>query len=255
MSEERVKSGIIGLDELMEGGFPRGFSYAVVGGPGSGKTTFGAQYLCNGISSFGENGVYVTFDEPPYSISNNMKRFGWNLYDLESRGKFAFVDVSPIVGDRIGNFVVKSGFLGAEEFNVDSVIGVINDARRKVGAKRCVIDSITALQLQLKDEFETRVQTLKLIKALTEMKLTTILLAESEEERVDVQRFSITEFLAQGVILLHVYRIGDSAVRALEIRKIRGVKHLEKLCPFKITENGIEVYPQQTVFVKGILGY
>lgn len=89
-----------------------------------------------------------------------------------------------------------------------------------------------------------------MIKALTEMRLTTILLAEVPEERSDVQRFDITEFLAQGVVLLHVYRIGDSAVRALEIRKMRGVKHLEKLCPFKITSDGIEVYPQQTVFVK-----
>jgi len=250
MSEERVRSGILGLDEMIEGGFPRGFSYAIVGGPGSGKTTFGAQFIYKGASIFGENGIYVTFDEPPYSISNNMKRYGWNLYDLESRGKFSFVDVSPIMGERPGAYVVKSGFLGREEFNIDSVIGAINDARRKVNAKRCVIDSVTALQLQLRDEFETRVQTLKLIKALTEMKLTTLLLAEKQEERADVQRFSITDFLAQGVIILHIYRIGDSAVKALEIRKIRGVRHMEKLCPFKITDDGIEVYPQQTVFVK-----
>lgn len=250
MSEERVRSGILGLDELMEGGFPRGFSYAILGGPGSGKTTFGAQFICKGASIYGESGIYVTFDEPPYSITNNMRRYGWNFYDLENRGKFCFVDVSPIMSDKPGQYVVKSGFLGKEEFNVDGVIGAINEARRKVDAKRCVIDSMTALQLQLKDEFETRIQTLKLIKALTEMKLTTLLLTEKQEERIDVQKFSTTEFLAQGVIILNIYRIGDSAVRALEIRKMRGVKHMEKLCPLKITNEGIEVYPQQTVFVK-----
>ena len=250
MSEDRVKSGILGLDELMEGGFPRGFGYAIVGGPGSGKTTFGAQFLYKGASIYGENGIYLTFDEPPYSISNNMRRYNWNLYDLENRGKFAFIDASPIMGDTPGKYVIKSGLRGTEPFSVDGVIGLVNDVRRKVDAKRCVIDSISALQLRLRDEFEVRNQTLMLIKALTEMRLTTILLAEVAEERSDVQRFGITEFLAQGVVLLHVYRIGDSAVRALEIRKMRGVKHLEKLCPFKITEDGIEVYPQQTVFVK-----
>lgn len=250
MSEDRVKSGIIGLDELMEGGFPRGFGYAIVGGPGSGKTTFGAQFLYKGASIYEENGIYVTFDEPPYSISNNMRRYNWNLYDMENRGRFAFIDASPIMGDTPGKYVIKSGLRSTEPFSVDGVIGLVNDVRRKVDAKRCVIDSISALQLRLRDEFEVRNQTMMLIKALTEMRLTTVLLAEVAEERSDVQRFGITEFLAQGVVLLHVYRIGDSAVRALEIRKMRGVKHLEKLCPFKITSDGIEVYPQQTVFVK-----
>lgn len=250
MSEGRVKSGIIGLDDLMEGGFPRGFSYAIVGGPGSGKTTFGAQFLYKGASLYGENGIYLTFDEPPYSISNNMRRYGWNLYDMQDRGKLAFIDASPIIGDTPGKYVIRSGLQGTEPFSVDGVIGLVSDVRRKVDAKRCVIDSVSALQLRLRDEFEIRNQTMTLIKALTEMRLTTVLLAEVEEERSDVQRFSITEFLAQGIILLHVYRIGDSAVRALEIRKMRGVKHMEKLCPFKITEDGIEVFPQQTVFMR-----
>jgi len=250
MSEERVKSGIFGLDELMEGGFPPGFSYAVVGGPGCGKTTFGVQFLHKGITMYGENGIYVTFDEPPYSISNNMKRYNWNLYDLENRDKLVFVDASPVMAATPSKYAIKSEFKGAEPFDVDAVIGLINDARRKVDAKRCVIDSISALQLRLKDEFEIRQQTMRLTKALTEMRLTTFLLTEIQEEQADVQRFSLTEFLAQGVIFLHVYRIGDSSIRALEIRKMRGVKHLERLCPFKITSDGIEVYPQQAVFVK-----
>ena len=250
MSEDRVKSGILGLDELMEGGFPRGFSYAIVGGPGSGKTTFGAQFLYKGTTVYGENGIYLTFDEPPYSISNNMRRFNWNFYDMENRGKLAFIDASPIMGEVPGKYIIRSGLRGTEPFSIDGVIGLINDVRRKVDARRCVIDFISALQLRLRDDFEVREQTLMLTKALTEMRLTTILLAENLEERADVQRFGITEFLAQGVILLHVYRIGDSSVRALEIRKMRGVKHLEKLCPFKITSDGIEVYPQQAVFVR-----
>lgn len=60
------------------------------------------------------------------------------------------------------------------------------------------------LQLRIRDDFEVRRQTLMLIKALTEMKLTALLMVEAAEERADVQRFGTTEFLAQGVMILHI---------------------------------------------------
>jgi KaiC/GvpD/RAD55 family RecA-like ATPase len=248
LSEAKVRSGIIGLDELIEGGLPRGFSYAIVGGPGSGKTTFGAQFLFKGASLYGENGIYVTFEEPPHSIANNMMRFDWNFYDLESRGKIALVDASPIRSQTPSKYAVRGGPLGSEKFSIDGVLGVVMEARRNVNARRCVIDSISSLMLQFKDDFEMRHQVLTMIKALTEMGLTTLLMTERTEERMDVQRFGIAEFLCQGVILLHTYRFGDSMARVLEIRKMRGVKHSEKLCLFRITPEGIQVYPQETVF-------
>jgi len=102
--------------------------------------------------------------------------------------------------------------------------------------------------LQFRDDFELRQQVLTLIKALTEMGLTSLLMTERTEERLDVQQFGITDFLCQGVILLHMYRFGDSMAKVLEIRKMRGVKHSEKLCLYRITPDGIQVYPQETVF-------
>jgi len=84
---ERVKTGIKGLDELIEGGLPKGFSFLLLGGPGTGKTTFGVQYLYKGATEYGENGLYVTFDEPPYSITSNSQRYGWNLLEDEEEQK------------------------------------------------------------------------------------------------------------------------------------------------------------------------
>lgn len=247
---DRIKTGIDGLDDLIEGGLPRGYCYAIIGGPGTGKTTFGVQFISRGALNYKENGVYLTLEEPPYSIFKAALRFGWNLYDLEKRGVIALIDGSPVQDlTRPSRFVIKAG-LGSEEFSVDGLLGVINDARKKVNAERCVIDSLTALTLQYRDEFDTRQQILKLIKGLTEMRLTTLLLAESSEESMDVQRYSVIEFLAQGVIYLHSYRIRNSIVRALEVRKMRAVKIIQKICPYEFTQNGIHVYPREPVFTE-----
>jgi KaiC/GvpD/RAD55 family RecA-like ATPase len=253
MSEsERVKTGIKGLDELIEGGLPKGYSFLLLGGPGTGKTTFGVQYLYKGATEYGENGMYVTFDEPPYSITSNSQRYGWNLLDQEKQGKIAFVDASPIKRDtRTATFVPPSlgqSFLGAAKFKIEDVLAAVKEVKAKVNAKRCVIDSISALTLQYKDDFEIRQQTLHLIKDLTEMNLTTIMLAENPEDRQDMTRFGAEAFLAQGVIVLHMYRVEESNVKALEVRKMRGAKHTDRLCPYRITAEGIEVYPEETVF-------
>lgn len=252
MSENRCKTGIKGLDELIEGGLPRGYGFLLLGGPGTGKTTFGVQYLYKGATEYGENGMYVTFDEPPYSIITNSERYGWKLGEAEKEGKISFVDVSPIKREaKTSTFVPPSlgqSFLGAEKFKIDDVMAAIKEVKKKVGAKRCVIDSISALTLQYKDEFEIRQQTLRLVKDLTEMDLTTIMLAENPEDRQDMTRFGAEAFLAQGVIVLHMYRVEESNVKALEVRKMRGAKHTDRLCPYRITAEGIEVYPEETVF-------
>ena len=137
MLSERVKTGIKGLDELIEGGLPRGYGFLLLGGPGTGKTTFGIQYLYKGLTEYGENGMYVTFDEPPYSITTNSQRYGWNISDVEKQGKLAFVDVSPIKREaRPTTFVPPSlgqSFLGAEKFKIDDVMAAIKEVKKAGG--------------------------------------------------------------------------------------------------------------------------
>ncbi len=244
---ERIKSGIQGLDELIEGGFPKDFCYAIVGGPGAGKTIFGSQFIYHGISRYNENGLYITLEEPPHSIANNMLRFGWNFYELEKREKLALINATPIKEPGQSKYTLK-GELVTEAFDVDGLLGLIAEAKRKINAKRCVIDSLTALSLKYKEEFEMRQQSLKLIRGLMEMNLTTLLLTEKSEESADQKKFSPVEFLAQGIIHLHVYRIRDFIIRAVEVRKMRGTKIINKLCLYDFTEQGIMVYPQETIF-------
>jgi len=262
LEKARVPTGIAGLDEIIEGGLPAGYCYAVVGGPGAGKTIFGAQFVHKGITVFQENGVYVTFEEPPGSIIAAMRRFGWNLLEEQSQGRLALIDASPISPRErflidltvsrggFSKYLVKAGALGTETFDVNGVLNVIKDAAREIDAKRCVIDSLSALMLQYRDAFELRQSILTLVKAITEMGLTTLLLSENMEEPGDAYRFGVESFLCQGVIVLRMPHRAEKILRTLQVQKMRGVKHLEKPCLFKITDKGIEVYPEAPILTE-----
>ena len=84
---ERVKTGVQAFDELVMGGLPRARTTVVGGTPGSGKTVFATQFLAHGITTFGENGVLVTFEEPPADIEANMRGFGWELAKWRKDGR------------------------------------------------------------------------------------------------------------------------------------------------------------------------
>ena len=247
----RARTGIAGLDRLIGGGLPEGYCYLVLGGPGAGKTTFGVQYLVNGILDDQETGIYVTFDEPPFSVINNMREnFGWDLSSLEAGQKLAIVDASPMEIDVSAKTLRIKGSLGTEDFNIDSVLGLISEAKRRVTppAKRCVIDSISGLLFQYERPFQQRQQLLKLMKGLTEMRLTTLLLGELPEETIDYQRFGPEAFLAQGVFIMHNIRTKNTINQVFQIKKLRGQKFSKEMIPYNIGKNGFEVYPGEKVF-------
>ena len=92
---ERVKTGIPGLDELIEGGFPRGDTILIAGKAGTGKSILATQFIYKGAIEYDEPGVFVTLEEPPHLIKRNMLRFGMDLDALIAKGKISIVDLSP----------------------------------------------------------------------------------------------------------------------------------------------------------------
>ena len=248
MSLEKVKTGIPGFDEIIGGGLPRGYCYTIAGGPGSGKTTFAIQFLYNGATRYEENGVYLTFDEPPRSIRASALNFGMNLARLEESGRLIIVDASPIRME-VGKYAAKSPtMLGLSNFNIDSVLKVVHEAAEKIGAKRIVVDSLTSLLIQYSDPFVVRKETLSMIRSLSETgRYTSLLLSETSEGGKPSQ-FKAEMFLANGVILLRTIRQAEERIRAIEVLKMRGVNHSTRLHPFRITDAGIVVYPEERVY-------
>jgi KaiC/GvpD/RAD55 family RecA-like ATPase len=240
MSETaRVKTGIPGLDEVLEGGLPRNFTYSIVGAPGSGKTLFGVQFLVKGATQYGESGVYVTLEEPTYSIANTMLRFNWNLFDLESQSKLALLDASPRQDQPNAELKIRGGSVGSEKFNLDGLLGAVAHARKGVAAKRCVIDSLMSIAAAYNNQSEFRFRLLHFFRALSELELTTLVLTESATSVV--HEYGLDAILSNGSFLLHSTTDRDLVNQVMEIQKMRGVRVQRRTMPYRITQNGFEV--------------
>ncbi|MBS7626096.1 AAA family ATPase [Candidatus Bathyarchaeota archaeon] len=243
---DRVKTGIHGLDELLGGGLPKGRVTLIIGTPGSGKTVLCAQFLLKGARDYGENGIYVSLDESRDQFMEEMASFRWDFEKLEKTRCFSFIDASPIRKIQ-GPVTVGKLTLGKRDFSLLSLIEGIRSNVKAVGAERVALDPLASLIFQYPDPAERRTAILDLIEALIHTGATCLI--TSELKMTGPRRIlQEEEYLAHGVILMTTLKVGKSTVRIMEIEKMRGISIDDQPRPYKITPNGIEVFPYESVF-------
>jgi len=235
---KRVPTGIEGLDELIEGGFPERRSVLLSGGCGTGKSIFCTQYIYNGAQKYGEPGILVTLDERPDLIRQDMLRFGWDLRKLEDQDMLHIIDGSLA---KIGMPTDEEFSMPSKGFDLDKLLLEIIRTVKRTGAKRLVIDSIPALGFNFKTENEARNAILKLSYLLMRIGVTTIMTSEIQEGEHQYGKYGIEEYVVDGVIVLHYMGIGARSNRTMHIRKMRATKHSEELHPIEITDKGIKI--------------
>jgi len=233
----RVATGIPGLDKVLDGGFPKSTNILVCGSSGTGKTVFCTQFLCAGIEQYNEPGIFITLEERPPDLREEMLSLGWNLAEYEQSGKLIIVDAAS---SRI-NLPSREEFRIGEGFDVDSLVLEIHRASTKIDAKRLVLDSIPALELKVDEPSEFRKILFRLSSLLLEIGVTSLLTTESVEPFL-VSRYGIEEFVARGVIILSLEEEGSELKRFLRVRKMRGTRHSLRNIPFEITKDGIVLY-------------
>src|SRR4051812_7826700 len=166
---KKLPTGITTFDVIAKGGLPENRTTLVSGTAGSGKTVFAAQFLAAGIRDLDQNGVFVTFEESAADIRKNMNSFGWDLAKWEREGTLAFVDASP---DPDVETIEAGGY------DLGALVARVQNAVRKVNAKRVSVDSLGAIFSQFSDQSLVRRELFRIASALKHMGVTALLTAE-----------------------------------------------------------------------------
>lgn len=244
-----VGTGIQGLDELLNGGFPEGRTILLIGGPGSGKTILASQFLYNGIFDYNENGIFVSLDEEKNHYFSEMQNFGWDFNKAEEEEKFVFIDATKM--SRIAllreKLMAEAKSLRGKQLQVDKLVEDIQSKIDQINAKRVVLDTLATLFHRFPNPIERRVAVVDLIESLSELEITTIVTTELGRLTLD-RKVSIEEYLAHGVIMMQTLFSGGSTSRALQVVKMRGTKINPNLVPYTIDRIGVEIFPDVTLF-------
>ena len=247
---ESAPTGVEGLDELMNGGIPRGRIILVLGGPGAGKTILASQFLYKGLSQYGENGILVSLDESQNHYYNEMMKFGWDFKKAEEEGKFLFIDATRI--SRVAILKEKmlkeeTSSLRGKQLQIDRLIEELQAKIQQIGAKRVVLDTLASLFYRFLDPIERRTAGIDLIESLSDLGSTT--LVTTELSHLGLERNLLDEeFLVHGVIMMQTLFSGGTTTRALQVEKMRGTSINSNLVPYTIDRNGIEIFPSMSVF-------
>lgn len=226
---DRIKTGIKGLDELIAGGVPKGSTVLITGGPGTGKSTFGLNFLVNGALKYNEPGLYVSLEEEAERLIKNVKStFDWPLDEL------------------IKKKMLK--ILKAELYDFEKLKMTIENEVESRNVQRLVIDPSTVIGLYFENPLQIRRSMLELDKLLKKLGCTTFMICEVPEGHQGISVFGVEEFTADGIIILYYVREGNVFIRAMTVRKMRATEHDKTIHPMGITKDGVVVYPTSKVF-------
>jgi circadian clock protein KaiC len=232
----RASSGIIGLDPLIEGGFPAGKSCLVTGEPGLGKSTICLQFVLRGLLD-GEKAVYVAVDETPTDIMEGAACLGWNLMKYVESNQLLILDASPY-------FTTRMGLGKDKEIDISKTVSDLASYVKKVGASRLVIDPVAPLIASRDTDKGLRDRARALVHALQENLETTNLLTSYAVHGGNSGGHQAEEFPVTGVLALKFARREKGLIRTLMLSKMRGTDMDLTEYQFDIVrEKGIVVSP------------
>lgn len=235
---ERVSSGIIGFDDKIEGGYVKGSVNFITGKAGTGKTAFCSSFLYAGALNK-ERGLYVTTEEREEDIRNDIKAmFNWDIDKLEKKGLIKFLSIRPELPMKS---ISGEEFAKAVKLYMYDLISRIEEAVKEFKAERLVIDSVSLVEVFIKDEYLRKVSLMMLVDKLKELNVTSILTGTIPEDSNALSISGLIEFLTDSIIKLDFVPIAEEFRRTVTIRKMRRTNHSVLIYPFEITKEGIKI--------------
>jgi circadian clock protein KaiC len=232
-SREPVAStGIVGLDAILGGGFPKDHVYLIQGDPGAGKTTLSLQFLLEGVK-LGEKALYITLSETRRELHAVAKSHGWNLDGVEI--------CEHLVREETLSEEEDTTIFHPSEIELGQTVSRLLEEVERVNPQRVVLDSLSEIRLLSQSNLRYRKQILALKQYFTNRGATSLFLDDRTSEGNDLQLHSVPH----GVIVLERRApLYGSPRRRLEIIKLRGVDFHGGYHDFTIRRGGIELYPR-----------
>jgi len=225
-AEERIQTGIPGLDPLIQGGLTPGDFVLLVGGIGTGKTILSSEFAYNGAKELNQPSVYATFEEDAMSLRRNMLKLGLDFEPLENSRKVRLLDLEALEGRGMGS-------------NIDTILTAIDEVK----AKRLVIDSLTAFLSGATGKFDYSFLMHLIYKTLKREKITTIVTVSRFDQQTEYS-MGLEEFVADGVFYMENYLADNMELKTrFMVRKLRGTEHSRKYHTVVFSSKGIEILP------------
>lgn len=230
-TELRVKMGIPGLDEMLGGGLPSGYSLLVAGPSGSGKTILATAFLKEGVKH-GETGIIVAFEQTPSQSWNH------SIDDMVKAGQIGLINTRSL------------------DLSIDEIVQLLVDLIHKLKATRVVIDSLSGFELAVAPTFreDFRESLFRMVAVLSGLGVTVLMTSELEDRYTDL-RFSPygTAFLTDAIIVQRYIEVESSLQRVMAVVKVRASNHSKDIRQFEIDNDGI-VIGKRIKDYEGLLG-
>lgn len=232
---DRARTGVAGLDELLNGGLPRNGTTLVQGATGTGKTLLGLHFLVEG-ARLGERGALFTLEETPEQLRAVARGFGWDLAALEAAGLLVIRYMSPV------------------ELSTDRYLYEARNELSELGASRAVFDSLTTMSLGVPSDRRFKEMVYAITKHFRALGTTTLMTAETPQLIGPVQLAGDgASFIADNVVQLRYLEIEGRLERAISVLKARGIKHESELRSMLIEESGIRIVSGRFQYMHGVL--
>jgi len=223
--DDRIPTGVKGLDEMLNGGFLPGSTVLVRGAPGTGKTSLALQFLIHGATKRGESGLLISFEEFPSSLHRDAESLGWNLKGLEASGKLRLMFTSPEV------------FLAG----MQSPDSQLNQLILEGNIRRLVLDSVSHFNRLTEDAQELRHIYTSVANSLRREDITAMLIGEERRAEYGHADKGGLSFIADTIILLRYVEIESAMQRAVVVLKMRGSDHTKEIRRYKIETGGLTI--------------